>query len=72
MADHSITRAMGRFADHVPDGADSCFSHDGDRAYLFNREGDVVTTRRRDGENDDTLCFRLRAALLSISVREDG
>lgn len=72
MADYAITRWINRFPDFVPDGHELAVSMDGARAYIFDRAGNVVSTLRRDGENDETLRFRLRAGLLAVGVSEDG
>ena len=70
MSDFALTRGLDRFKQYVPEGAGECFSFDGNRAYLFDRHGNVVTTLRQDGENEATLRFRLVAALTAISVNE--
>lgn len=59
---------LDSFVKAIPEGRDMALSVVDDRAYLFNREGDVVSTKLRPGENRATLAFRLRAALLSVSL----
>lgn len=60
---------LDRFAAAVPDDSEHCMSYKDDRAFLFNRHGDFVSTKLRDGENDDTLRFRLLAAITALEVK---
>lgn len=72
MADYAITRVMNRFPLFVPEGQEVAVAVDGDRAYVFDRAGNVASTLRREGENDETLHFRLHAGLLALGVSEHG
>ena len=47
------------------------FIIEGGRAYAYNADGDFVSTRKRDGENLDTLMFRLRAGMF-VGISENG
>lgn len=63
-----LTRSIDRFAGNVPEGKDAGWTVDGDRAFAWNRAGDVVSTKTRPGENDATVNFRLMAALDVLGV----
>ncbi|MDB6454722.1 hypothetical protein [Falsirhodobacter sp. 20TX0035] len=65
----TLVKMMDRFAPAVPDGHEHCMSYSDDRAFMFNRAGDLVSTKMRDGENDDTLRFRLLAAITAVEVQ---
>ena len=72
MSEYAITRAMNRFKDLIPDGKDAAISRDDSRVYMFDRHGNVVSTIRQDGENAETLQFRLQAALISLGLDAEG
>lgn len=68
MSNYPITRALDGCKDFVPEGHDRWQSYDGKRAYLFDKEGNVVSAIRRPGESYDDLKRRMVAAIDAISV----
>ena len=68
---YSITRSLDRFAEHAV-GGQPAFSKDGDRVYLFDADGNVVSMKAKPDETTEETKFRLQAALGMLRARVNG
>lgn len=59
---------LDQFQTLIPDGEDVAITIGGGRAYIFNRQGTVISLKLREGEPLEETRFRLTAALAAAEI----